>query len=341
MGEGVATPKSEENLTDEGLMALYREMVLTRTFEEAVQRLNVQKGIPETAHLCIGQEAIGAGACRALRPDDYVVPALRDRGVFLSRGVTPSVLMAGVLGKATGPAKGKWPAHHMGDLEKGILAASLVIGSQFPIAAGAGLAIKYKNTDQVVVCFFGDGASNRGDFHEGVNLAAILSLPVIFLCENNLYAIDTPVSKSMLVRDVAVRAQGYGIPGTTIDGNDVLAVYSAVRQAVARAREGGGPSLVEGRTYRLRPHTERLKEDRPSGEIAYWTERCPIRRFRDALLARGVLNEHLDQEIVAECEAVLIEAIKFAEQSPYPPVEELFEDVYADGVIREGRLCAR
>jgi pyruvate dehydrogenase E1 component alpha subunit len=249
--------------------------------------------------------------------------------------------MAGVLGKATGPAKGKWPAHHMGDLEKGILAASLVIGSQFPIAAGAGLAIKKLGTDQVVVCFFGDGASNRGDFHEGLNLAAILSLPVVFLCENNFYAIDTPVSRSMLVKDVAVRAQGYGMPGTTIDGNDVLAVYSTVRQAVMRARGGGGPSLVECKTYRLRPHTERIKEDRPRDEIAFWMKQCPIKRFRDSLLAWGLLNEELDQEIAAESEAAVAEAVRFAEQSPYPSLGELFEDVYADGAIREGRLCAK
>jgi TPP-dependent pyruvate/acetoin dehydrogenase alpha subunit len=329
------------NLTRKDLIRLYRNMVETRVFEEMVASLNIQKGIPETAHLCIGQEAIGVGACYALRKQDFVVPALRDRSVFLCRGVSPSTLMAGVLAKRTGPAKGKWPAHHMGDLEKGIMAASLVIGSQFPLAVGAGLAFSQKGTDQVCVCFFGDGASNRGDFHESLNLAAILQLPVIFLCENNRYAIDTPTSKSMLIDDIAVRAESYGFPGMVIDGNDVLAVYQAVDQAAIRARSGEGPTLLECKTYRMRPHTERLQEDRSEEELEYWSGKCPLKRFREFLYEQDFLNQTLEEKITNEVNKIIDEAVRFAEDSPYPGPEELFEDIYADSEFREGWLCMK
>ncbi len=329
------------NLTREDLIQLYRNMIETRFFEEMVSSLNIQKGIPETAHLCIGQEAIGVGACYALQKDDYVVPALRDRSIFLSRGVSAAILMAGVLAKVTGPAKGKWPAHHMGDLEKGIMAASLVIGSQFPLAVGAGLAFSQKGTDQVCVCFFGDGASNRGDFHESLNLAAILQLPVIFLCENNFYAIDTPTSKSMLIEDIAVRAESYGIPGMIIDGNDVLAVYHAVDQAAVRARAGEGPTLLECKTYRMRPHTERLQEDRSEEELEYWSGKCPIKRFTEFLYDHDYLDDNLEKKIKIETDGMIEEAVRFAEDSPYPGAEELFEDICADSEYREGWLCMK
>ena len=183
------------DLKDSDLIAIHRLMVLTREFEMRVCDIYYRSGTVELPHLCIGEEAVGVGSCYGLKRNDYVLPSLRGRSVFLTKGVSPSVLMAGVYGKATGPSRGKWPSHHMGDLEKGILIGSLVIGSQFPIAVGAGLAFKNKKTDQVCLCFFGDGASNRGDFHEGLNLAAILKLPVIFICNNNLYAIDTPVER--------------------------------------------------------------------------------------------------------------------------------------------------
>jgi TPP-dependent pyruvate/acetoin dehydrogenase alpha subunit len=243
---------SKNDLKDSDLISIYRLMVLTREFETKVMQIYSQQGIPELPHLCIGEEAVGVGSCYGLRKDDYVLPTLRGRSIILAKGVSPSILMAGVYGKVTGPSKGKWTAHHMGDLEKGILAGSLIIGSQFPTAVGAGLAFKIKKTDQVCLCYFGDGASNRGDFHEGLNIAAIFKLPVIFICNNNGYAIDTPVQKAMLIKNIASRAHGYGMPGKTIDGNDVLKVYYTVQEAVERAREGGGPTLIECKTGRKR-----------------------------------------------------------------------------------------
>jgi pyruvate dehydrogenase E1 component alpha subunit len=216
-----------------------------------------------------------------------------------------------------------------------------VIGSQFPIAVGAGLAFKNKKTDQVCLCFFGDGASNRGDFHEGLNLAAILKLPVIFICNNNLYAIDTPVERVVLVKDIALRAQGYGMPGKTIDGNDVLEVYNTVQEAIKRARSGEGPTLIECKTYRIRPHCERYPDNRPQEELEYWREQCPIKRSKGHLLDQGVLDEETEHRIEEEVKEEVGKAVKFAEESPLPEPEEIFEDVYADGIIQEGRLCMR
>lgn len=341
MGKKDSRKKNKGDLTDADLISMYRLMVLTREFEMRVAQIYSQKGLSELPHSCVGEEAIGVGSCYGLRKGDYVLPSLRGRSVFLTKGVSPSVLMAGIYGKATGPSKGKWTAHHMGDLENGILAGSLIIGSQFPIAAGTGLAFKIKKTDQVCLCYFGDGASNRGDFHEGLNLAAILKLPVIFICENNLYAIDMPVEKSMLIKDIALRAQGYGMPGKTIDGNDVLKVYYTVQEAVEKARSGDGPTLIECKTYRLRPHCERHQEDRPAEELEYWWGQCPIKRFRAYLLDQKVLDEKKDQQIEAEIKEEIARAVKFAEESPFPHPEEIFEDVYAHGVIKEGRLCVR
>ena len=332
---------TNEMLKEVDLISMYRLMILTREFEMRVAQIYSQKGLPELPHLCVGQEAIGVGSCYGLRKNDFVLPSLRGRSVFITKGVPIPVLMAGAYGKATGPSKGKWTAHHMGDLENGILAGSLVIGSQFPIAVGAALAFKIKKTDQVCLCYFGDGASNRGDFHEGLNIAAIFKLPVIFICENNLYAIDTPVEKAMLIKDIALRAQGYGIPGVTIDGNDVLEVYNSVREAVKRARGGEGPTLIECKTYRLRPHCERHQESRSEEELESWWNRCPIKKFRAYLLDRKLLDDQKEHKIGVEAKEEVKRAEKLAEESPYPKAEEMFEDVYAHGVIKEGRLCVR
>lgn len=333
--------KTKSDLKDADLISMYRFMVLTREFEMKVAQIYSQKGLPELPHSCVGQEAIGVGTCYGLRKEDYVLPSLRGRSVLLTKGVSPSFLMAGIYGKVTGPSKGKWTAHHMGDFENGILAGSLIIGSQFPIAVGAGLAFRIKKTDQVCLCFFGDGASNRGDFHEGLNLAAILKLPVVFICENNLYAIDMHVENSMLIKDIAIRAKGYGIPGMVIDGNDVLEVYYAAQKAVERARKGGGPTLIECKTYRLRPHCERYQEDRPRGELQYWWGKCPIRRLRDYLFDHKLIDKTKEKHIEAEVKQEINKAVEFAEGSSFPNPEEMFEDVYTHGAIKKGRLCVR
>jgi pyruvate dehydrogenase E1 component alpha subunit len=330
------------DLKNADLIAMYRLLVLTREFEMRVAKIYTQTGLSgELPHLCVGEEAIGVGSVYALRRDDFVCPSLRGRSVVLAKGASPSVVMAGTFGKATGQSKGKYSGHHMGDLEIGILAGSLVIGSQYPIAAGAALAFKMTGTDQVCLCFFGDGASNCGNFHESLNLAAILSLPVIFICNNNNYAIDMPVEKSMAIPDIALRAQGYGMPGKTIDGNNVLDVYHTVKEAVERARSGGGPSLIECKTYRLRPHCERYQESRPKEELAYWQERCPVKTYRAYLKENSILDEETEHMIEKDVTEEINRAVTFAEKSPFPHEDELFEDVYANGIIREGVLCMK
>jgi len=333
--------RSQNNLKSSDLISMYHLMVLTREFETRVSQIHSQKGLPELPHSCIGEEAIGVGSCYGLRKDDYVLPSLRGRSAFLTKGIPPSVIMAAAYGKAAAPSKGKWTSHHMGDLEKGILAGSLLIGSQIPIAVGAGLAFKIKKTDQVCLCYFGDGASNRGDFHEGMNIAAILRLPIIFICENNLYAIDTHVEKVMLIKNIALRAHGYGIPGKTIDGNDIFEVYYAVQKAINRARKGKGPTLIECKTYRLRPHCERYQEDRPKEELEFWWDRCPIKRFKTFLFNEKVLDKEKEHQIIEEVKEKISQAVKFAEESPFPPLEGIFEDVYANGVIQGARLCVK
>jgi TPP-dependent pyruvate/acetoin dehydrogenase alpha subunit len=245
MAKKVSGKKGGSGLSHGDLISMYRLMVLTRGFEMRLAKLHLQTGLPENPHLCVGEEAVGVGSCYGLREDDFVLPTLRGRSIFLTKGVPSSNLMAAVYGKATGPSKGKYTSHHMGDLDMGILAGSLIIGSQYPIAVGAGLAMKVKKTDQVCLCYFGDGASNRGDFHEGLNLAAILKLPVIFICNNNLYAIAMPVSRAMLIPDIALRAQSYGMPGKTVDGMDVVEVHQAVQEAIARARRRAEPDRMQ------------------------------------------------------------------------------------------------
>lgn len=329
MKNKISERKSKNNFENVKLIAMYRLMVMTRAFERKVIEIYSQKGIPELPHLCIGQEAVGVGSTYALRRDDYVLPSLRGRAVLLTKGISPSVLMAEMYGKSTGRSRGKWTSHHMGDLEMGILAGSLVIGSQFPLAVGAGLAFKIKRTDQVCACYFGDGATNRGDFHEGLNLAAILRLPVIFICENNRYAIDTPVESVMLIKKIATRAKAYGMPGITVDGNDVLKVYYAVQEMVERARRGEGPALVECNTYRLRPHCERYAETRPKEVLESWWKRCPIKKFGTYLKKREILNYEMERIIEAQVKEEIDSAVKFAEESPFPQSDEIYDDVYA------------
>ena len=327
-------------LKDDDLMQMYRWMVLTRWFEQRACDLQYQRNLPELEHASIGQEAIGVGACYGLHPDDIVVPSLRTRAAFLVRGVTPERAMAAIYGKATGAARGKETSHHMGDKTLGLVAGSGVVGGSIAVAVGTALACKLLNTSRVTLCFFGDGASNRGDFHESLNLAAVQKVPAIFICENNQYALSTPISYHLPIANVADRAASYGIPGAVVDGNDVVAVHVAVQQAVARARKQGGPSLLECKTYRWRGHSERdLKQGsyyRTNEEVEQWKERCPIKRLREQLLSTGVLSDATVRLIDEEMIQVVDKAVAFAEQSPYPAPEEALENVYAtrDGSFR-------
>ena len=321
-------------LTQEDLLAIYRWMVLTRVLDLRICDLLKERTVPEGQHASTGQEAVGVGACYGLRPDDVVSPALRSRAARLVRGITPRETMAAILGKATGgAARGKHVSRHMGDMKRGIIPCTASVGAIVAVATGAGLACKLNGSGQVVVAFFGDGASNAGVFHESLNCAAIFRLPVIYVCENNQYAISTHVSKSMMVGNIADRAAAYGMSGRIVDGNDVLAVYAATQEAVQRARDGRGPSLLECKTYRWRGHTEMNapKSFRlPGDDYDQWLDRCPIKHLKEHLRRETVVEDAELARIEAQVSDEVEDAVQFAIDSPRPAHEEIFTDVYAE-----------
>jgi pyruvate dehydrogenase E1 component alpha subunit len=309
---------------------MYKKMLEIRLFEEKVYELYGQNLVPGTIHLYAGQEAVAVGVCENLRKDDYIVSTHRGHGHCLAKGARLDKTMAEILGKKTGYCKGKGGSMHIADFTVGMLGATAVVGAGIPIATGAGLSIKLRGTDQVAACFFGDGASNQGTFHEGINMASVWGLPVLFVCENNLYAMGTRQTRVMLVKDIAERAAAYGIPGVSVDGNDVTAVYEAAQAAVRRARSGGGPTLIECKTYRHKGHsrwdpaTYRSKE-----EVEDWLAKDPIDRLRRQL----VTLKSFSAEDVAQIQEAVAEsvdaAVKFAIHSGYPAPEEALDDVYA------------
>lgn len=314
----------------EKLIEMYRKMLEIRQFEEKVYELYGQNLVPGTIHLYAGQEAVAVGVCANLRREDYIVSTHRGHGHCIAKGADLKRVMAEILGKKTGYCKGKGGSMHIADFSIGILGATGVVGAGIPIAVGAGLSISLKGTDQVVACFFGDGASNQGTFHEGVNMAAIWKLPVLFVCENNLYAMGTRQSRVMLIEKISERAAAYGIPGVTVDGNDVLAIYEAAREAIERAKRGEGPTLIECRTYRQKGHSRMDPATyRPKEEVEYWLRKDPITRFRGRLREMGILTEEEAKKIDDEVSQAIEEAVKFALESPYPELEEALKDVYA------------
>ncbi|MEW5984542.1 MAG: thiamine pyrophosphate-dependent dehydrogenase E1 component subunit alpha [Acidobacteriota bacterium] len=318
-------------LTDRDLVEMYRWLLLTRAFEDRVCELWAQGRLMELPHGSQGQEAIGVGACYGLRGEDHVLPSLRTRAAFFVRGIPTRVQMAAMYAKATGAAGGKASSHHMGDAARGVLVGSGIIGASITVAAGAALAFRLRRQDRVVLCFFGDGAAQRGDFHEGLNFAGVFRLPVVFVLENNGWAEMTPVAKHFAGSDFASRAAGYGFPGVRVDGNDIFAVHEAAQSAVTRARTGLGPTLLECVTYRLRGHCENnpVATCRDMAEVEGWREKDPLPRMRAELVRRGVLDPAriaaIDRDVCAEIE----DAVAFAEGSPPPPLEELHRDVYA------------
>ena len=312
------------------LIDIYRKMVRIRVFEERVVKEFAAGNIPGFVHVYSGEEAVATGACANLRTEDYITSTHRGHGHLIAKGGKTDRMMAELYGKKTGYNKGKGGSMHIAEVDIGILGADAIVGGGIPIAGGAALSAKMRGTNQVAVCFLGDGATNNARFHEGVNLASIWKLPVVYVIENNMYAETTPVSYAMNVANIADRATSYGIPGVTVDGNDVMAVYEAVGEAVARARKAEGPTLVECKTCRHHGHYEgdtmtyRTKE-----EVAECKKRDPIPRFRKKLIEMGALTEKeadkIDQEVAKEID----EAVKFAEESPFPAPEEALEDVYA------------
>ncbi len=328
-------------LSETDLLQMYRWMILTRAFEDRVCGLWGKGGVVELPHGSQGQEAIAVGACFGLRASDQVMPSLRARGVFLVRGVSPRVQMAAAYGRLTGAARGKSSAHHMGDRASGVLPSSAIVGASITVAVGAALALKLQGRDDLVVCFFGDGAAQRGDFHEALNLAGAFRLPVVFILENNGYAEYTPVARHTAAANFACRAAGYGFQGYTVDGNDPLAVYEATQEAADVARSGGGPTLLECVTYRLRSHNEVTPPEtcRDVAEILEWKARDPVTRFGDYLSLHGSLDAAHKVSLEAEAIAVIDDAVKFAEESPLPSPDELNAHVYApedEGLVLRG-----
>lgn len=308
-----------------------------REFETKAAELFAEGRIPGFVHLYIGEEAVATGVCANLKDSDYITSTHRGHGHIIAKGGDLKYMFAELFGRETGYCKGKGGSMHIADADRGILGANGIVGAGHNIAVGAGLSAKYRDTDQVCVCFFGDGSTNQGTFHEALNMASIWKLPVIFVCENNLYGISMHQSRHQAIQDVADRAVAYNMPGVVVDGNDVLAVYEAAKEAVDRARNGQGPTLIECKTYRHRGHFEGDPTVyRDEEEVKEWLQKDPIPRLVEFMLDNNVVTEEeikkIDEEIAAEIE----EAIKFAEESPFPPVEAAVEDIYTD-IVEEVR----
>ena len=321
----------EHSLSKEHLLALYRNMLTIRRCEEQLVRLYAAGKIYGGVHTYIGEEAVASGVCAHLRQDDVVFSTHRGHGHALSKGVTPRELIAELLGRATGCSQGRGGSMHLFKPETGMLGSSGIVGPSITLAAGAAYTFKLLKQDRVSVAFFGDGASNNGSFHEGLNLATAWGLPVLFVCENNLYATEIPFAAVTKNTHVATRAQAYGLPGLAVDGNDVLAVYQAAGEAIQRARSGAGPTLLECRTYRTRAHAEGMREAgyRTLEEIATWKARCPVQAFSARLLAGQTATQAELDQIDAEVKAVVEEAAAFALNSPMPDAATVTDHVYS------------
>jgi TPP-dependent pyruvate/acetoin dehydrogenase alpha subunit len=321
--------RTKFTLTPEQLLEMFYWLKLIRAFDERLSILVRQGQVKSGVYTGIGQEAIIVGTGYALRKADYVCPLHRDLGTFLMRGVEPGVMMAQMFGKAAGLSKGRDSALHSGVSELGIFGSTSMLGANLPVAAGLGLTFKMEHTDNVVVAYFGEGASNVGDFHEALNFAGVQRLPVIFVCENNQYAFSVPVEKSMAIDDVADRAESYGFDGVAINGNDVLAVYQSTQGALARARRGEGPTLIECKTYRWHGHSEHDKAFyRSDEELAMWKSRDPIPTFTTYLQARRVLTGDNLKEIEARVTKTIDDAVDFAMSAPDPRPEDAVTDLY-------------
>lgn len=317
-------------VSDGLLLEMYRKMRLIRQFESRLPALFRQGLATGSLHQYIGEEAVAVGVCSALRPQDYITSTHRGHGHYLAKGGDAKELMAELLGRRTGRCKGLGGSLHACDFSVGFIGCSGVVGGYVPAAVGAGLSIQLLGEDKVSVCFFGDGASNQGVFHEASNLAATWKLPVVLVCENNLYAETTAINTVSSVCDIADRAVAYGFPGECIDGNDILAVYEATSKAVQRAREGSGPTLIECKTYRSVGHwTEDTQWYRSKEEIARWLEQDPLARCRSLLIDRGVLDDDRDSLIGQQIESLLDEAEAFAKASPEPTMDDVLANVYS------------
>jgi 2-oxoisovalerate dehydrogenase E1 component len=309
----------QADLGREQMLALYRQMQVIRQCEENLAKAHQQGLIHGACHTYVGEEAIATGVCAHLRPDDVVFSTHRGHGHALAKGVPPRQLIAELFGRATGCSQGRGGSMHLFAPEVGLMGTSGIVGPCILQAVGAGYSFKLLKTDRVGVAFFGDGAVNNGAFHEGLNLAAIWQLPVLFVCENNQFATEVPFRYATRNPSVAGRAAAYGLPGTAVDGNDVAAVYRAAGEALGRARSGGGPTLLECQTYRTRPHAEGMGDFtyRSRAEVEEWKTRDPIQRWRRTLIKGGTAEAELDA-IDADVKRLIDDARQFAEASPWP-----------------------
>lgn len=316
-------------LPDSELLKLYRQMVLSREFEEACAEQYTKGQITGFLHLYSGQEAVAVGATAGLHKDDYILSAYREHAQAIVRGADPKKVMAELFGRATGICKGKGGSMHLFDPGLSFMGGYAIVGGQFPVAVGLAFAAKYRHEDRVTACFFGDGAVNQGNFHEGLNWARLWELPVLFICENNFYGIGTEVHRSSAIPDIHKRTCGYDIPSEKVDGMDVIAVYQAVKHAAEWVREHGRPYLIEAVTYRFRGHSMAdPAKYRSTAEHEVWKARDPIPNFGRKLVEEGVAGQAELEAITTGARAEVHSAVQFAEESPWPEDKEVLEDVY-------------
>ena len=313
------------------LLTLLETMMRIRAFESRVEELFLAGRIAGSVHLYIGEEATATGICSALGPEDYITSTHRGHGHAIAKGARLDRMMAELFGRRTGYCKGKGGSMHIADFSVGMLGANGIVAGGLTIAVGAAISAKMRGSGQVVVCFFGDGATSRGPFHEALNMASVFRLPVLFVNENNGYASTTPASYGVSVDNVADRAAGYRIPGVTVDGNDVLAVREAAITAAERAHSGEGPTLLECKTHRWKGHYIGDPEQyRTKAEVASYREDCPIRRFQTLLLEKGITTQSEIDEVSRRLDAEVAAAERFAEESPFPAPEEALDDLFTN-----------
>jgi pyruvate dehydrogenase E1 component alpha subunit len=313
------------------LIDLLRQMMLIRRFEEKAAEMYARRKIGGFLHLYIGQEAVGVGAISTLGPSDYIVSHYREHGHALARGLEPGPLMAELFGRATGVSRGRGGSMHLFDVKRGFMGGYAIVGGHMPLAVGLALASSYLKNGRIVLNIFGDGAVNQGEFHESLNLASVWKLPVVFLCENNLYGMGTDVRRVSAEPEIHKRACAYNIPAERVDGMDLLAVREAARRAVDWARGGKGPYFLEAVTYRFRGHSMADPEFyRDKAEVERWKAQDPIVRFRRYLEGEGLISEEEARSLEEGVEAAINEAVRFADESPEPPLEALYEHVYKE-----------
>lgn len=328
--KGKGRGESPPPVSQDKLLSLYHTMLLIRRFEEKVHQLFLKGEMSGTIHQYLGQEAIAVGVCANLRKEDWITSTHRPHGHALAKGLSARSLFCELLGKAEGCCGGKGGSMHLGDPAHGMLPAIAIVGGGLPLAVGLALAFSYQGTDQVAVAFFGEGASGEGAFHEALNLASLKKLPLILVCENNLYAASTPFALGSPVQRVAERASAYGLPGETIEGNDVLSVYQATQRAIKRARGGEGPTLLECLTYRFCGHSRSDPAHyRPKEEIEAWKKKDPLLLFQNYLLKQKIATQKELEVMDEKVQEELKEAWAYAQAAPLAPLKSAWEDVYA------------